>query len=150
MARLKTKKKKNKSELCIPLSDRLKKLPPKTAHGSHNRDFTLAATRLLVTAFHSEARPITPGRGVSNCQTVCNDRVAKGSCTIWSVCPRPNLGNMQQSLRPYCEVFHPGVCVCVCVCVFLACEDFWRTFDDSFPACAFFFFFLLLLKAEIR
>ena len=23
---------------------------------------------------------------------------------------------------------------------FLACEEFWRTFDHSFPACAFFFF----------
>ena len=148
MARLKTKKKKNKSELCIPLSDRLKKLPPKTAHGSHNRDFTLAATRLLVTAFHSEARPITPGRGVSNCQTVCNDRVAKGSCTIWSVCPRPNLGNMQQSLRPYCEVFHPGVCVCVCVC-FSRARIFGERSTIHFPLALFFLFFFFFLRRRL-
>ena len=25
---------------------------------------------------------------------------------------------------------------------FLACEDFWRMFENSFPACAFFFFFV--------
>ena len=26
---------------------------------------------------------------------------------------------------------------------FLACEDFWRMFDQSFPTCLFFFFFFL-------
>ena len=30
-----------------------------------------------------------------------------------------------------------------CIGFFLACEDFWRMFDSSFPACAFFIFYIL-------
>ena len=32
------------------------------------------------------------------------------------------------------------VVVVVVVAFFLACKDFWRMFNNSFPACAFFFF----------
>ena len=59
------------------------------------------------------------------------------------------------SSKPYnTEFYYLFInCVCLCVCVggvdgsgggggfFLACEDFGRMFDISFPACAFFFFF---------
>ena len=32
---------------------------------------------------------------------------------------------------------------------FIACEDFARIFDNSFPACAFFFFFLVEISSRI-
>ena len=36
-------------------------------------------------------------------------------------------------------------CLSYHVVFFLACDEYWRRFDESFPACTFFFFF----KAEI-
>ena len=31
---------------------------------------------------------------------------------------------------------------------FLACEEFWRMFDHSFPACALFFFFFFEVEGS--
>ena len=33
---------------------------------------------------------------------------------------------------------------------FLACEEFWRMFDNLFPACAFKFFFFLMMFLNVK